>query len=159
MQMQLRKWGLVALLGVVMAGPALADGRWRGDIRHFDRHDRHHWQSGSWVHSHHDGRLGWWWVVGGLWYFYANPVYPYPDPYRPPVVIQAAPPVVVQDNPPVVVAPQPPQVPPANSAPAPGYQSSPYWYYCAPSQTYYPYVASCAAPWQQVPATPAGAPQ
>lgn len=155
--MKINKAGLVALLGAALLTPAWADGRWRGDIRHFDQHDRKQWQSGRWVHSHHQGRLGWWWVVGGMWYFHAQPVYPYPDPYRPPVVIQQNPPVVIQSYPPVVVAPQVPTSPPVSSAPA--YQSSPTWYYCAPSQTYYPYVATCSAPWQEVPATPVGATQ
>lgn len=31
------------------------------------------------------------------------------------------------------------------------------WYYCRDSQMYYPYVTSCASPWQEVPATPAPA--
>ena len=30
-------------------------------------------------------RFGWWRVVGGLWYWYPTPIYPYPDPYTPPV--------------------------------------------------------------------------
>ena len=25
-----------------------------------------------------DGRFGWWWDVDGAWYFYEQPVYPYP---------------------------------------------------------------------------------
>jgi hypothetical protein len=25
-----------------------------------------------------DGRYGWWWDVDGAWYFYEQPVYPYP---------------------------------------------------------------------------------
>ncbi|HXY98836.1 MAG TPA: hypothetical protein VEI03_02465 [Stellaceae bacterium] len=29
---------------------------------------------------------------------------------------------------------------------------APAWYFCPPAQTYYPYVASCPAPWQMVPA-------
>ena len=31
----------------------------------------------------HGGQLGWWWVVGPDWYFYNEPVYPYPDLYTP----------------------------------------------------------------------------
>ena len=80
-----------------------------------------------------DGRLGWWWVVGGVWYFYPQPAYPYPDPYVPPVVV-------------VDQAPQSdtPSVPP----PAQN------WYYCEASKSYYPYVANCPAGWKTVPATP-----
>lgn len=154
--MHLKKTLLVLLLSTAAITPALADREWRGDIRHFDKQDRRHWQGGRWEHSHRHGRLGWWWVVGGAWYVYANPIYPHPDPYRPPVIIQNNPPVVIQQSPPLVVAPQIEQ-PPSN--PAPGLQQSPYWYYCEPSQTYYPYVASCEIPWKPVPATPVGATQ
>ena len=36
--------------------------------------------------------MGWWWVVGGVWYFYPSPVYPYPSPWEPPPVVIASPP-------------------------------------------------------------------
>lgn len=113
--------------------------RWHGDIRHFDRNDMHVWRGGHWIHSRHGGRLGWWWVAGGLWYFYPRPVYPYPNPYVPPVVVQSSPPVYVEQ----------PQS--AVSPPAPAAQT---WYYCAQAQAYYPYVAECPGGWQPVPATP-----
>jgi hypothetical protein len=139
----------LAFLSVLFAMPlpALAQHRdrgWRGDIRHFERHDVHQWHSGVWQHGHHDGRLGWWWVVGGMWYFYPQPVYPYPDPYTPPVVViqQTAPAVVAQPAPPATTAP-------AAAAPQ-------YWYYCESSKTYYPYVSTCAEGWKAVPAQPAG---
>ena len=61
-------------------------GHWRGDIRHFHDHDFAYWRGGRWFHGAHGGRLGWWWVVGPSWYFYPAPIYPYPDPYVPPVV-------------------------------------------------------------------------
>jgi hypothetical protein len=28
------------------------------------------WEGGRWHHEMHDGRMGWWWDVGGVWYFY-----------------------------------------------------------------------------------------
>jgi hypothetical protein len=31
-----------------------------------------------------------------------------------------------------------------------------YWYYCADSKTYYPYVQKCATPWQRVSPRPPG---
>jgi hypothetical protein len=104
---------------------------WRGDIRRFHDRDFDHWRGGHWVHERHDGRLGWWWVIPtlGLWYWYSQPVYPYPNPYTPPVV------VVPQTTP---GAPPPAQ----------------YWYYCDASKTYYPYVQSCPGGWRMVPATP-----
>lgn len=154
----------------LMAGTAQADPHWHGDIHHFEYRDMHYWHGGLWRHEFHDGRLGWWWVVGGVWYFYPQPVYPYPDPYTPPVVVQQQPttvivapqptaPVVVapQQPAPVVVAPQPVPAPAPAPAAAPAPQS---WYYCEASRAYYPYVSSCAAGWKQVPATPpAGAPR
>ncbi len=64
---------------------------WHGDIHHFHEHDIGVWRAGRWFHGPHSGRLGWWWIVGGIWYFYPAPVYPYPDPYVPPVVTVAPP--------------------------------------------------------------------
>ena len=36
------------------------------------------WRGGAWRHAWFNGRYGWWWLVGGAWYFYTAPVYPYP---------------------------------------------------------------------------------
>jgi hypothetical protein len=140
---------LAALVALPL--PAMAQHRdrgWHGDIRRFERHDLHQWRSGAWQHGHHDGRLGWWWVVGGMWYFYPQAVYPYPDPYTPPVV------VIEQTTPPAVVVQPAPSAPPAVAQQAPQY-----WYYCESSKTYYPYVPTCAEGWKTVPAKPAGVPQ
>lgn len=105
---------------------------WYGsEIRHFERADVHVWRGGSWFHTHHEGQLGWWWVVGGLWYFYPEPVYPYPDPYIPPVVVV--------------------QLPPVSPATTPTPQ---YWYYCEANQNYYPYIPTCPTNWKMVPVTP-----
>lgn len=76
------------------SAPAYADHRgrpapgWHGnDIRHFHDRDFGVWRGGRWYHGPHGGRAGWWWVTGGLWYYYSAPVYPYPDPYLPPAVV------------------------------------------------------------------------
>ena len=70
----------------------------------------------------------------GFGYPYYAPYY-YPPAYYPsPVVIQ---------QPPVYVERQ-------DAAP----ETQNYWYYCAASKTYYPYVKECPAGWQRVPATP-----
>ena len=117
---------------------------WGGDIRHFEAHDFNRWRAGSWRHTNHAGRLGWWWVAGGLWYFYPQPVYPYPDPYLPSTgIVQTAPPVVVAPAVPPVVQEAPAQV----------------WYYCEASAGYYPYVPACPGGWKTVPAAPARPPQ
>jgi len=120
----------VTILGLALRdAPARADEHWHGgDMRHFHDHDEHAWRGGHWFHGPHDGRAGWWWVVGGTWYFYPAPVYPYPDPLLPPVAVPAQP------------------APPA-SAPN-------YWYYCQNPPGYYPYVPSCATNWTAVPASP-----
>ena len=70
--------------------------------------------------------------------YYAAPWYYYPPPayYPAPVVIQQQPPVYVERQ---------------DAAP----ETQNYWYYCADSKTYYPYVKECPAGWQRVPATPA----
>ncbi|HXC38725.1 MAG TPA: hypothetical protein VN667_07245 [Burkholderiales bacterium] len=95
-------------------------GFWAGDIHRFHEHDLELWRRGRWIHDRHNGRFGWWWVVGGVWYFYPAPVYPYPDPFQPPTVVLGP-------------EPSPPH----------------YWYYCGNPQGYYPYVAQCAVPWQR----------
>lgn len=141
-------WSVLAVAVLGVAPQAVlaqhSDRVWRGDIRHFERHDAHQWRSGAWRHGSHSGRFGWWWVTGGIWYFYPQPVYPYPDPYRPPLVVAEttpAPPVVVQVPAPV---------------PAPAQPAVQFWYYCDAAQGYYPYIASCPSGWKTVPATPPG---
>lgn len=139
--------GAMAMLAISPPASADHDGWGRGghdgfregfrehhDIHRFDRHDFAVWRNGYWRHGRHEGRLGWWWVVGGLWYFYPAPVYPYPDPYVPPVVV----------NPPAPVLVEPP---PAQK-----------WYFCTSANAYYPYVSSCPEGWKEVAATPNPAP-
>jgi hypothetical protein len=120
---------LVAWAGLVLPAPTQARPRWHGHIDRFHEHDLHIWRGGHWVHGRHVQRFGWWWVVGGLWYWYPAPVYPYPDPYMPSVIVQTPAPTLPQ-----------PQVP--------------VWYYCAQPAGYYPYVPVCPSGWQAVPATP-----
>ena len=68
--------------GHEMARPA-----WHGEIHRFGFHDMEIWRGGTWFRGPHLGRAGWWWIVGGVWYWYPAPVYPFPDPYRPPVIV------------------------------------------------------------------------
>lgn len=107
-----------------------------GDARFFDDHDWGLWRAGRWAHEWHDGHLAWWWVAGGIWYSYAAPVYPYPDPYAPPEMVATAPQQPVGSN----LPPQPR-----------------FWYHCGSPDGYYPYVATCPSGWQSVPAETAGA--
>lgn len=124
---------VAALLGSPFGARGMAEnrGRWEvarswghGDIRRFHERDLDRWRAGRWLHGRHLGRLGWWWVVGGMWFLYPAPIYPYPDPYPPPTVMASAP---------------PPEQPPVQ-----------YWYYCPSLKAYYPYVASCPEAWMQV---------
>lgn len=71
----------------------------------------------------------WGWYSPWPWYDYP-PVY-YPPP-PPPVVIQTQPPVYIEQ----------PQAPTA--------AATNYWYYCAPTKGYYPYVKDCPEGWQRV---------
>ena len=137
--MKIMRGLLVVLIAMATtAGPSAADERghrrgherepheaWRGDIHRFHEHDLGRWRAGRWYQGHHFGRSGWWWIVGGVWYYYPAPVYPYPNPYQPPLV--AAPPA-----------------PPAAQ----------YWYWCPNPAGYYPYVARCGTNWRRVPANP-----
>jgi hypothetical protein len=41
------------------------------------------WQGGMWRNELHNGRAGWWWVIGPDWFAFDEPVYPYPDLYTP----------------------------------------------------------------------------
>lgn len=90
----------------------------------------------------HRGRV----VVGvglgfGFPYYAYGPYYPYypyyPSYYYPPYYPA---PVVVQQQPSVYV--EQPQAQPS--------QPSGFWYYCADSRAYYPYVKECPAGWQRV---------
>ena len=88
---------------------------------------------------------------------YWGPSYysPYPyyySPYYPPVVVAPpTPPVYIQQQPEPVVAPPTP-VAPASIAP------DNYWYYCAATKGYYPYVKECRNGWLKVLPQPAGQP-
>jgi hypothetical protein len=127
------------------------DGGYREARRErFGRPNRPAWNSGYWYNGHHEGRLGWWWVVGSLWYFYPQPVDPYPAyPYESNVtIIQTPPAQPTQPMPPV--QPTQPNIQTTPSAP-----NNNVWYYCADADEYYPYVRECPAGWRTVPAKPA----
>src|SRR5512142_2931843 len=96
---------VVTLMGLGLARPSAA-AEWRdhrggpppvarferrGDAHRFRDRDFARWREGHWVHRRHLGRVGWWWVAGGTWYFYPAPVYPYPEPYAVPSAPPAPP--------------------------------------------------------------------
>ncbi len=104
------------------------DGRFaRGNMpaRNFGGHVYHGrmaWEGGRWRHEAYNGRYGWWWDVGGVRYFYPQPmdgppayvsdvevVGDYGGPDGPPVGAGYPPP-------PVAYAPPPPPPPPPDPA-------------------------------------------
>lgn len=91
----------------------------------------------AWADHHPRGgvRFGVGVMVAPRWDpWFWGPPYPY-QPY-PPVIIERAPPVYIEQPPPEP-APQPTQQPA-------------YWYYCAESNNYYPYVPTCPTGWQRI---------
>ena len=86
--------------------------------------------------AQHRGHVRFGVVIGAP--FYPWWYYP-PYPYYPPTV------VTVPVTPPTYIE--------QGEAPAPAQQG--YWYYCAASKTYYPYVKECPAGWQRVTPQPA----
>lgn len=87
--------------------------------------DRQLWYSGHWYHGWYAGQPGWWWVLGRSYYYYAAPIYPYPQAFE---TATAADPI--------------PDLP----TPAP----AAYWNFCAEPAGYYPYVQTCATRWVRV---------
>ncbi|MDB5864580.1 MAG: hypothetical protein JWO70_2386 [Betaproteobacteria bacterium] len=88
---------------------------------------------------------------GHVGVFIGAPIFPYYAPYYSPYYYPRYyyPPAVVS-SPPVYIE-QGSAAPAVSAPPAPTAQgASASWYYCRDSQTYYPYVQSCASPWQQV---------
>ncbi len=98
--MKLIPGALAVLMALsVMAGTSAADERdhrrgaergWHqrrhAEIHRFDHRDFRRWRAGRWHRGNHAGRIGWWWIVDGVWYYYPAAIYPYPDPYLPPLV-------------------------------------------------------------------------
>jgi hypothetical protein len=77
------------------------------------------WERGRWRHEAHNGRLGWWWDVGGVWYFYPErvegpPLYVSEVEFADPAYMGAGEPVVEEGVPPdaAVGAYPPPPGPP-----------------------------------------------
>jgi hypothetical protein len=114
------------------------------NVAHFSAQDRTTWTGGHWSHGRHHGRDGWWWNAGGAWFFYDQPVYPYPG---------YASDYYYEDD----------YGPDYGAAPgdeyAPGPDSGYSWYYCNNPAGYYPYVQQCRGPWRPVQPTPPSGPQ
>lgn len=111
----------------------------REEFLRFHANDIRRWQTGRWVEGRVHGVFGWYWLIPGLGYYYfAEPVFPYPDPY------------LFYQNPELVVFYQ------ENSSEAIGYtrpanETPAYWYFCRSANMYYPYVAQCPEEWEVIP--------
>ena len=81
------------------------------DFRSFSPFEFRLWTSGGWFHEPHEGRFGWWWVADGVWYWYPEPVYPYPTYVSEPVAMTPPPPVIYAAPPPPVIYAAPPPPP------------------------------------------------
>jgi len=136
----MRRTGLLAVCAALSIGLspvlALADEHFHHefhdrDARHFAGRDLEVWHAGHWHHEWHDGRFGWWWFAGGVWYWYDQPVYPYPEIVSETTIVE-----------PMTAPPPPP------GATAPSY------YYCDNPAGYYPYIQKCLVPFRPVPAAP-----
>ena len=79
-------------------------------------------------------------IVASPWWHYPFPDYSGYGPHHYP------PAVYVQEQPTVYIE-QPAPSPALSASQA---QPEPFWYYCEDSKTYYPYVQTCATPWQRV---------
>jgi len=106
----------------------------RGEIRSHDfgghaYRGRLAWEGGRWRHEIHNGRDGWWWDVGGVWYFYPQPMDGPPtyvsEDFADDVVYADAPPPGSYPPPPpgayppsAAYAPPPPPPPPPPPDPA-----------------------------------------
>jgi hypothetical protein len=118
--------------GVRPGAPRYELGRPGHDLGVFNNHrfsqfnggDRESWRGGAWRHERHNGHLGWWWVIGDLWFFYPAPIYPYPTYIGPDYWYDYY-----------------------GNYPSPPY----YWYYCEDPPGYYPQVQHCNVDWEPVP--------
>ena len=119
------------LMGALAAAPAIAGGYYNGPYR-----GHHGGYSGVRVGFYVGGPIGFPYYYPSYPHFsYPYPAYPY---YPAPVVVQQQPTVYVER-------------PIQQSAPAASpQQMQGYWYYCADSRMYYPYVKECASAWQRV---------
>jgi hypothetical protein len=58
-----------------LAPAAVRSHNFRGHVYH----GHLDWKHGRWRHEKRNGRFGWWWDVGGIWYFYPEPIEGPPD--------------------------------------------------------------------------------
>lgn len=89
-------------------------------------------------------------VVFGSWWAAPRPYYYAPYYYAPAPVVVVREPLVFYDERGNPVPPAQVQAPAQSSQPPQSASAAPAWFFCADSQTYYPYAQTCATPWQRV---------
>jgi hypothetical protein len=89
------------------------------NVRDFGVREMAAWRGGLWRNEWHYGRRGWWWDVGGVWYPYGNPIWPFPLIVAPLVAYDVA----TVDGPNLEAYEAPP--PDASAAPAPDATAAP----------------------------------
>ncbi len=112
----------------------------------------------AYYYGGHGGRSHFQFYAGPYWGpSYYSPYPYYPNYYRPVVVVPPAPPVYIQQQQPLPVITPAPVAPlqPAPVAPA-AEAADNYWYYCATTKRYYPYVKECLSGWTKVSPRPPG---
>jgi hypothetical protein len=103
------------------------------------------WDRGRWRHEWRNGRYGWWWDVGGAWYYYEQPM------DGPPTIISD---VQIMDEPNAADGPPPDDLPPGQPVDAgpPGYPPAavyvppPPAVYVPPPPVYVPPPVVCVGP-------------
>jgi hypothetical protein len=108
-------------------GPDARFARGAAPARNFGGHPyRGHvaWEGGRWHHEMHNGRDGYWWDVGGVWYYYPQPMDGPPtyisEDYADDVPYADAAPAGAYAPPPGAYEPPPPPPPPDPAASAVG---------------------------------------
>ncbi len=99
------------------------------DVRYFNDREWARWRGGYWQRDYYDGRFGWWFDVGGVYYPYAAPIWPYPLTVAPLVAADAV------DTPPPAMP-----IPPLPALPHVAY-------HCTSPTGFYPAVDACNAGW------------
>jgi len=111
----------------------------RHDFRHLSPVEHRWWVGGGWHHMRWHGRWGWWWGVGGAFYWYPAPIYPYPAEISSTYYYDEDEDGGYGDD---------------YQGAGPGEQGGGMWYHCASPDGYYPYVKECKGGWESVPAQP-----
>jgi len=119
------------------------------NVREFNERERMAWRGGRWRNDWHYGRYGWWFLVGGVWYEYERPVYPYPMVVAPLVVYET--PVVATSLPTYWDSNGGAGYVPREGAIARLPSVPPGTYHCASPVSDYPVVGTCATGWVFVP--------